>query len=163
MIRISKERSGLVSLEMAITIPIVLMMFMGTIEFSRVAMLRHTLDNAAYEAARAGIVPGATADQVRAEATRVLSVVRASDFVVEVFPEEITDNTDQLSIVITAPIRTNGYWLSRFFGDANLVAKCTKPRLTIAAVVPTAIPAAVAAAATSTSTSEVPDPPPAVP
>ena len=143
--------------------PIVLLLFTATIEFSRIIMLRHTLDNAAYEAARAGVVPGATAALVREKADDILHVTRATGYTVDVFPEEITDETSQISVMIHLPVASNGYGISHFFRKAELVSKATKPRLTIARVVPSKIPDIVADAETSSQTSTTPqveDPPP---
>ncbi len=46
--------------EFAIVAPLLFFLFFASMEFCRVAMIRHTADNAVYEGCRVGIIPGAT-------------------------------------------------------------------------------------------------------
>ena len=57
-------RPGAVLVEMAITSSLAFLFFFAALEFCRVAMIRHTVENALYEGARTGIVPGATTAEV---------------------------------------------------------------------------------------------------
>ncbi len=54
--------------EFAIVAPLLFLFFFAAMEFCRVAMIRHTADNAVYEGCRVGIIPGATVDEAKAEA-----------------------------------------------------------------------------------------------
>ncbi len=53
------RRRGATLVEFAVTLPIVFLLFFGMIELSRLFMLQHSADTAAYEGARNAIVPGA--------------------------------------------------------------------------------------------------------
>src|SRR3989304_687459 len=77
-IRGSQSRSGVVVVEFAICAPLLFMFFFASLEFSRVNMIRQSIENAVYEGARRGIVPGATADNCRASALTVLNSISAS-------------------------------------------------------------------------------------
>ena len=50
-------RRGAVAVEFAITVPFLFLILFGSIEFSRANMLRQTVSQAAYEAARRGDIP----------------------------------------------------------------------------------------------------------
>ena len=55
------SRAGATAVEFAIVAPIFFLIMLASFEFSRLNVIRHTADNAAYEAARHAMVPGATA------------------------------------------------------------------------------------------------------
>ena len=81
--------------------------------FGRTCMMRannllHSADNAAYEAARQGIVPGASADSVTAAANDVLSAVGARNAQIDVTPTVITDETNKVTVNIAIPMNSNG-------------------------------------------------------
>ena len=56
-----QNRTGATAVEFAIVAPVFFLILFAMFEFSRVNVLRHTADNAAYEASRVAIIPGATA------------------------------------------------------------------------------------------------------
>lgn len=114
---------------MAITAPILFLILFASLEFAGVNIQRHTADNAAYEAARRGIVPGATAADVQAEATRIMSFVGARDITVDVVPAVINDTTPELTVRLEVPIARNG-WLTPIFFNATdaIVRECTMTR-----------------------------------
>ena len=65
-------------MEFAITAPIFFLFLLAAFEFGWLNVMRHTADNAAYEAARTAIVPGATAAEALAKATSLLECGRRS-------------------------------------------------------------------------------------
>jgi Flp pilus assembly protein TadG len=107
-------RSGAVVVEFAICAPILFMFFFAALEFSRVNMIRQTIENATYEGSRRGIVPGATADDCRNAAQTVLNSVSTNNATVNVSPSVITSNTSQVTVSISVPINDNS-WVSPFF------------------------------------------------
>lgn len=58
--RRKKTRRGVAMLEMAIVLPILLLLLLGILELGRVVMIYQIATNATREAARRAIVPGAT-------------------------------------------------------------------------------------------------------
>lgn len=60
----SEDRRGAAAVEMAIILPLLLTLIFGIIEFGRAMMVQQILVNAAREATRRAIVPGATDQQV---------------------------------------------------------------------------------------------------
>ncbi len=85
--RVSRNRRrGALTVELALTIGLAFFFFFAAFEFCRVSMIRHTVDNAVYEGARAGIIPGATATEVENEARRILRTLNLSNVDVDVTP-----------------------------------------------------------------------------
>ena len=66
--------------------------------------MRHTLDNAVYEAARKSIVPGATAGEIESQAKSILSTLGISNANVTVDPRVITDSTEFVTVKVSIPL-----------------------------------------------------------
>jgi hypothetical protein len=96
-------------------------------EFGRFHMLQHTVENAAYEGARRGIVPGATAPLCRNTARGVLAAgsIQAAEVTVE--PATILPDTELVTVRIVVDINQNA-WVSRFFVDRIVESSCTLRR-----------------------------------
>lgn len=123
------RRKGAVTVEMAITVPILFLFVFAALEFCGMNNMRHTVDNAAYEAARRGIVPGARTPDVIAEATTIMSYVGARNVNVDVVPATITDDTNELTVTVTVPVAGNGWLSPIFFRDSDtLVGQCRMAR-----------------------------------
>ncbi len=65
-------RRGTAIVEMAIVLPLLLLLLFGIIEFGHLLFVRHNMINAATQGTRAGIMPEATDASVRATVTRAL-------------------------------------------------------------------------------------------
>lgn len=100
----------------------------AAIEFARVIMIRHSVDNAVYESARLAIIPGGTAADARAETMRLLSVIGVNDFLVEVVPPVVTPQTPEVTIRVTVPMDTNSYFPAQFFAGRNIRRELTLRR-----------------------------------
>ena len=61
-------------------------------------MYRHTVENALYEGARAGIVPGASADKVRDKTRELLAIAGISDATIDVTPAVLTKDTPRVNV-----------------------------------------------------------------
>lgn len=126
--RQAKRRKGAVLVEFAICAPLLFMFFFAALEFSRANMLLHSAGNAAYEGARRGIVPGATAADVRAAAQTILDATAAKKASVTVTPSVITQDTTQVTVAIDIPFNANSWFAPYFFKDRNLAASLTLSR-----------------------------------
>lgn len=115
------SRHGVVTVEMAIATPILLLLLFAAIEFCLANVQRHTADNAAYEAARSGIVPGATVADVTEVAEDIMSTVGANDVNVVVTPGVLTSDTNVISVSVEVPFARNG-WVSPFiFSESDSI------------------------------------------
>ena len=72
-------------------------------------MMRHTLDNAVYEAARKSIVPGATAKEIESQAKSILSTLGISNARVSVDPQNITDETEFVTVKVDLPLNESSF------------------------------------------------------
>jgi len=124
----TSTREGTAVVEFALVVPIVFILFFAAVEFSRVAMIRHTVDNAVYEAARAAIVPGATAADAQAEARRVLSAVGVVVPTITVTPSRIDRATPMVSVRISVPINANSYVPPQYFAGRSITRELTLRR-----------------------------------
>ena len=104
--------------EMAFVAPIFMMVLFAGLEFSRVCMIRNAANNAAYQAARQIIVPGATIADAQAEAARLLNVLGVQVFTLTVNPSTITPATTQITVSIAIPAKDNG-WMSAMFSKKD--------------------------------------------
>jgi Flp pilus assembly protein TadG len=121
-------RWGAVVTEFAICAPILFFFFFAALEFSRVNMIRQSVENAVYEGSRRGIVPGATADDCRNSAQAVLNTISTNDAVVTVAPSTITPNTSEVTVSISVPINSNSWVAPFFFRDKTIANSMTLRR-----------------------------------
>lgn len=98
------QRWGATTVEFAFVSSIIFATFLAAAEFCRLSMMRHTLDNAVYEAARKSIVPGATAKEIESQAKSILSTLGISNARVSVDPQNITDETEFVTVKIELPL-----------------------------------------------------------
>ena len=123
-----RVRRAATAVEFAMVCPIVLTLFFAGVEFCRVAMMRHTVDNAVYEGCRVGIIPGATSDEVRRETAAVLSTVGITGAAIEVRPAAIDRETAEVSVAVTVPLDANTFVPQSFFAGREIERRLTLQR-----------------------------------
>jgi Flp pilus assembly protein TadG len=111
---IRQRRRGAVTVEFALVCPIFFLVVSGTIEYARVHILRHSADDAAYEAARFGMVPGATVAEVETMAQSLLSSARIESATIAVTPDPLSDAAEQITVDIQVPVAANSWLVPRF-------------------------------------------------
>lgn len=121
-------RRGVVSVEMALTVPLLFLVLLGCIEFARLNMLRNSLENACYKGARAGSIPGRTAQDAIDRAARELQLVGVRNSRIDVIPSTITDATPEITVTISLPLNENAWVSPHFLKDRSLVRSCTLTR-----------------------------------
>jgi Flp pilus assembly protein TadG len=122
------QRSGAVVTEFAICAPLLFFFFFASLEFSRVNMIRQSVENAVYEGARRGIVPGATADNCRASAQAVLNSISATGATIDVAPTIITKDTPEVTVSVAVPVNNNSWVFPVFFADKTISSSMTLRR-----------------------------------
>jgi len=127
-IHAARTRFGAVVVEFAICAPILFMFFFASLEFSRVNMIRQSVENAVYEGARRGIVPGATATDCRNSAQVVLNSISAHDATVSVTPSTITKDTSQVTVAVAVPVNSNSWVIPTFFANKTISSSMTLNR-----------------------------------
>ena len=128
-IRNGKARNGATTVELAIVLPVLFLFTFAGIEFARANQLRNTAENAAYEGARRGIVPGATASECETAAQDMLDLVGVPSATVTVQPDPFLDTTDEVTVTVQIPMTAaNGYMTPGFFLGKTLTASITVQR-----------------------------------
>ncbi len=115
-----RSRRGAAMVEMAITSGLVFFFFFASLEFCRVSMIRHTVENALYEGARHGIVPGATEREIQDKARSVLSRIGVSGATIDVSPKKIRNSTPEVSVRIRLPLDRGLFAPALFFSGKSL-------------------------------------------
>jgi Flp pilus assembly protein TadG len=122
------RRRGVVMVEFAIVVPVLFVLFFASFEFCRVAMIRHTADNAVYEGCRVGIIPGATAEEMRAEVARIMDSLGVKQLDIEVSPTTIQKQTTHVKVRITVPLDDNSYVPNQFVAGRSIVRELSMQR-----------------------------------
>jgi Flp pilus assembly protein TadG len=118
------ERRGATTVEMALTLPILFLLLFGGYELSRANMIMHTCEAAAYEGARVGIVPGATAAEAQTAAEGVLRTTGIKNATIEVNPSNLANASETIAVTIEVAFADNTLLAPLFVGDLRLVRTC---------------------------------------
>ncbi len=129
--KLKKRSQGTVTVEVALCLPVLLAILMGSYELARANMMLHSTESAAYEGARVGIIPGATPEGVRASVAGVLNSVGVRTFEVDITPEVITNTTEEIEVLVTVPLRANLALPTFFIQDPTFRGTCTLRRETL--------------------------------
>ena len=119
------KRRGAVSVEFALCASIFFMFAFGSFEFARFLFARHAVDQAAYEAARVGIVPGKTAAQVQTRALQALQAAGIRQATVVITPQVFTTTTETVTVEVRCPFRDNSWIPPTFLRGATLQSQIT--------------------------------------
>jgi Flp pilus assembly protein TadG len=119
------NRRGATVVEFALAAPIFFLFLMAAFEFGWLNVLRHTADNAAYEAARYAMVPGATAAEAKNKANSILRIVGARNAVVTVSPAVLNSMSDEVTVTVDVPMKDNALVVPKFTGKTTLRGQAT--------------------------------------
>ncbi|PQO36547.1 TadE/TadG family type IV pilus assembly protein [Blastopirellula marina] len=117
------QRSGAAVVEFAFAAPILFVFILACVEFGRLTMIRHTADNAAYEAARYAMVPGATSSEAIEKATQLLASVGARNVEVAVDPEVLAPETETITVTVRVPVTSNSWVVPKYFSSYAIEAQ----------------------------------------
>ncbi len=125
------NRKGAAAVEFAICVPILFLVTWGCVEMTRYNLVKNVANQSAFEAARIGVRPGATAQEVEDEARDQMKFV-CDDCDVVVTPSVITSNTDFITVEIQVDIRDQGLLIAQYFDSPILEAAFTIRRDNVA-------------------------------
>lgn len=124
-LRNKPHRKGTVVAEFAIAAPVFFVFLIAAFEFGRLNVIRHTADNAAYEAARHAIVPGATAAEAITKANSLMNVVGARNVNITVNPAILGDDVDTVTVTVDVPMASNGWIVPKFTSSSTMRGEST--------------------------------------
>jgi len=123
-----RKRAGSVTVEFALVAPIFFFIVFGSIEFARVHMIQSAVENACFEGARRGIVPGGTSAISKSHAEALLDLAKIKNHVVTVTPATINAATEEITITAVVPLSAeNGFGISGFFQGKAMSKSMTLP------------------------------------
>ncbi len=105
----SCRRRAATLVEFAMVLPIILSLFAAMIQLSRMMLLQHTVDTAAYEGARHAMVPGATVAEARDVTEQLLRDAGLVSYEIEIQPDELTEASALITVSVTAPMDANAW------------------------------------------------------
>ena len=126
--RPTERRRGAAMIEFAIVAPLLMLFFFAAFEFCRVAMIRHTVDNAVYEGCREAIIPGATAGSARAKAEEILGTLGLNGATVIVSPATIHNRSPEVTLTIEVALDSNTFVPPQFTGGTRITRTLTMQR-----------------------------------
>lgn len=121
-------RRGATAVELALTLPILFMFMFTTYEFGRANMMIHTVEAAAYEGARVGIIPGASTAESEQAARSVLGTAGIREATVSITPDDLATDSETISVEISFRYRDNSIIAPLFMGDGVVVRRCEMSR-----------------------------------
>jgi Flp pilus assembly protein TadG len=124
--RIAKGRRGAVAVEFALTASLLFFIIFTAIEFMRVNSIVNSTENAAYEGARAAIVPGAVDQNAKDAANAMIKAIGVRGATVDVQPAPITDNTAEITVTVSVPLDKNSFIAPRFFLGDTLTIRLSR-------------------------------------
>jgi Flp pilus assembly protein TadG len=124
----NQERTGGLAVEMALCLPVLVMLLFGCFEMAHANMLIHSTESAAYEGARVGIIPGASPEKIKSAAGSVLRAVGINNFTVKVTPDVIRNDTKEVTVEIAVPFKTNTSIPAMYMQDPTFRGSCTLSR-----------------------------------
>ena len=120
-----KSRRGAALVEFAVVFPMILLIFAGMIEISRILLLQHSADTAAYEGARSAMVPGATADEASQAARALLVAAGLKSSTITVTPLVVTESTPLITVRVEIPISQNAWISPTWFKKSKVTSETT--------------------------------------
>lgn len=119
-----RKACGAAAVELAVCLPLVILLVVATIEACSAVFLKQSLTVAAYEGVRTALVEGATVGSVRAKCDQILSDRRIEGGTINVEPTDIDSLQpgDYVDVTVSAPCAANAVVPSRFYRGRTLSA-----------------------------------------
>lgn len=117
-------RRGAAVVEMAVCLPVMLLIGLGSIQAASMIFLRQAMVQSAYEAAKVAVQSNATVASARAAATRVAAGRRVNSVNVEFTPSDITrvPKGQPIRVIVSAPGNSNSVLPFGVFENKRVLA-----------------------------------------
>lgn len=115
---------GLASVEIAMCLPLITLLMLGTIDACSMIFLKQSLTIAAYEGGRTALIPGTDAAQIEADCLQLVVDRNILDAQVSILPNQPDQAKagDYISVAVSAPCATNSLIPSLFYQGRVLSA-----------------------------------------
>jgi hypothetical protein len=120
----SNKRRGVAAAELAVCLPVVVLLVVATIESCSALFLKQSLTVAAYEGVRTAIEKGSTTTAVQTACNRILDDRRIQGAKVTLNPASISSLKpgDFIDVIVSAPCTSNSPVPTTFFRGRTLTA-----------------------------------------
>ncbi|KAA5540537.1 pilus assembly protein [Roseiconus nitratireducens] len=132
--RSARRRRGATMVEFALVVPLAFFFFFTAFEFCRVAMIRHTVDNAVYEACREAVVPGSSEVNARRRAEEVLGTLGLNGTNITVTPSTIETQTPEVTVSIDVLLDPNAFVVPPQFTGGRVIQRSLTMRREVSGV-----------------------------
>lgn len=122
------DRRGATTVEFAIVVPLFLLFLFAFFELGRALMIDSVIENAAYEGARRGIIPGATAQSVFQAAREIAETSDVRSTQVAVLPGNITPETEFITVTVSTPLSESGLVIGSYLMGREIERSVTMTR-----------------------------------
>lgn len=121
-----KNRKGTATIELAIAMPLMLILIFFALQTVSAIFLKQSLLVASYEGARSAIESGSTTAEVTARCQQVLDEYEIENATITTFPTVIEDavSEDPIEVHIEAPYQGNTFFGSFFLFGTDSEAMC---------------------------------------
>src|SRR3954464_14476702 len=125
--RLADRKRGVAAAELAVCLPVVVLIVIATIESCSAMFLKQSLTVAAYEGARTAIATGGTAATVQTICGDILKDRRVQGSLVKVNPVDIASLKpgDLVSVTVSAPCNLNSPVPTTFYRGRVLTTSAT--------------------------------------
>ena len=117
------KRRGTATVECAVVLPVFVLLLLGTMEACSMIFLRQSVELAAYESARAAVLPQTTLVNVQSAGAALLTARNVKNFSITVSPTNFQSAAYGTFIQVTAsaPVANNSLFGSIFYQNMNVV------------------------------------------
>jgi len=95
--------------EFAICVPVVFVLFFASFDICRFSMITHAAEQAAFEGARRGSIPGATAAEAKQAAQDELDKLSLKNATITVTPNTIYNSTEKVTVNVRLSLEANSW------------------------------------------------------
>jgi Flp pilus assembly protein TadG len=120
-------RKGVAAAELAVCLPVVVLLVLATIEACTMIFLKQSLTVASYEGVRTALVKDATSASVKAACEQVLTDRRVEGAVVTISPPNVAalNPGDRVAVTVEAPCSPNSSLPVMFYKGKNMESTST--------------------------------------
>ena len=121
-----RQSAGAVTVEFAIVANVMFVVIFGCLELTRLSLMRNLAQDAAYFAARAAVIPGATNADATREANRILGTLGTKGVRVSINQGQVlTQDTEELQLEVIIDLKENMILLPMLPGAKEIRTKAT--------------------------------------
>ena len=119
-------RRGVSVVEVAVTMPLVILMAFGVIEFGRGMMVKHCLEESARAGCRVAILSDTTTQDVKDIVASSMSIAGITDYTVTINPTPLTSvpKMTQVSVQVSVPFDSVSWATASFLKGKTLTGSC---------------------------------------